>query len=417
MAVIRDRHLRPAIEVALGDTRVVVIGGARQAGKSTLVKLAVGDRAGTDVRRLDRPNDLAAAKQDPETFVRSSALMVIDEIQRAPELVLSIKARVDDDNRPGQFLLTGSARLLGLRNLPDSLIGRSETVELWPFSQGELEGYVEHFVDEMFSEGALAPRESSATKATYIERALAGGYPEATKRLAARRYKFFDAYVNDLIDRDITQLSEIQRRPDLVRLLALLADRMATTVSVQNVAEALAVPKSTIDRYVTLLEEVFIVKRLRGWATSATSRAVQKEKLFFVDSGLAANLAGHTSESLRRNEVAGGQLLENFVIGEVCRQLGWSDTAARPYHYRDRDGREVDLLLEGRDGRVVAIEVKAGATVRAEDTRHLRFLRDALGDRFHRGIVLTSGDRTMRISDRIDITPIDSLWTPPRSVR
>ncbi len=417
VAAFLDRHLRASLEAALEDTRVVVVSGARQAGKSTLVKLAVSDRAGTTVRRLDRPIDLAAARQDPETFVRSHGLLVIDEIQRVPELVLPIKARVDDDNRPGQFLLTGSARLLGLRNLPDSLIGRSETIELWPFSQGELEGQVEGFVDDLFAEDSLPSRESGATKWDYLDRALAGGYPEATKRSAARREKFFDAYLNDLIDRDITQLSEIQRRPDLIRLLALLADRMATTVSVQNIAEALAVPKSTVDRYLTLLEEVFLVKRLNGWATSATSRATQKPKLSFVDSGLAAHLAGLTAASLRRNEAAGGQLLENFVIGELCRQLGWSDVSARPYHYRDRDGREIDMILESRDGRVVAIEVKAGATVRAEDTRHLRHLRDAIGSRFHRGIVLTTGDRTMSVSDRIDVAPIDALWSRSQSGR
>ena len=171
------------------------------------------------------------------------------------------------------------------------------------------------------------------------------------------------------------------------------------------------VPKSTVDRYVTLLEEVFVIKRLSGWATSATSRATQREKCFFVDSGLGAFLAGRTAASLRRNEAAGGQLLENFVIGETCRQLGWSHTAARPYHYRDRDGREIDLVLEARDGRVVAIEVKAGATVRAEDSRHLRYLRDSIGERFHRGIILSTGDRTMRVSDRIDVTPIEALWT------
>jgi uncharacterized protein len=410
MSEIRDRHLRSAVLEALRDTRVVVVSGARQAGKSTLVKLAVGDRPDTEFRRLDRPNDLAAAKFDPETFVQSQSLLVIDEVQRAPELVLPIKARVDDEHRPGQFLLTGSARLLGLRSLPDSLIGRSETIELWPFSQGELAGHVEQFVDRAFDDGDLRSFESELTKPEYLDLALAGGYPEAVRRAPNRRDKFFDSYINDLIDRDITQLSEIQRRPDLIRLLALLADRMATTISVQNIAETLASSKSTIDRYITLLEEVFVIKRLRGWATSATSRAVQKEKCFFVDCGLGAHLAGWTSSSLRRNEAASGQLLEGFVMSEVCKQLGWSQTNARPYHYRDRDGREADLVLEARDGRIVAIEVKAGATVRAEDTRHLRYLRDSIGERFHRGIVLSTSDRSMRVSDRIDIAPIAALW-------
>ena len=208
MAEIRDRHLRSAILDALEDTRVVVVSGARQAGKSTLVKLAVGDRANTEFRRLDRPNDLAAAKFDPETFVRSQSLLVIDEVQRAPELVLPIKARVDDDRRPGQFLLTGSARLLGLRSLPDSLIGRSETIELWPFSQGELEGHVEQFVDRVFDDGDMRPFESDVTKPEYLDLALSGGYPEAVRRVPSRRDKFFGSYINDLIDRDITAFGD-----------------------------------------------------------------------------------------------------------------------------------------------------------------------------------------------------------------
>jgi uncharacterized protein len=175
--------------------------------------------------------------------------MVIDEIQREPELILPIKARVDASARPGQFLLTGSARLMGLRSLPDSLIGRSETIELWPFSQGELEATVETFVDVMFAPDAVPPVRLNLTKADYLARAIQGGYPEATKRSGGRRTKFFDGYVNDLIDRDITQLSEIQRRPDLHRLFALLAARMATPLSMQNVSEDLVLPKSTVDRF------------------------------------------------------------------------------------------------------------------------------------------------------------------------
>ena len=410
MARVLRRNVERALSDALADTRVVVVTGARQVGKSTLVKVALADRDDVDMRRLDRPVELAAARRDPESFVRHDGLLVVDEIQRAPELILPIKARVDDDPRPGQYVLTGSARLLGLRALPDSLIGRSETIELWPFSQGELVGVVDRFVDALFAEGPLVRIQSTLLRNDYLGRALVGGYPEATKRTDPRRRRYFDSYVDDLIDRDITQLSDIQRRPDLLRLLLVLAQRMATPISVQNVAADLAVPKSTVDRYIALLEEVFVVKRLRGWATSATKRATQREKLVFVDSGLGAHLGGLTLANISRNESVAGQLLENFVIGEICRQLTWSDMGARPYHYRDRDGREVDLLLEGRDGSIVALEVKAGATVRAEDFRHLAFLRDALGDRFHRGAVLYTGDKTLDFGDRLVVTPIAALW-------
>jgi uncharacterized protein len=404
------RNVEKAVELALGDTRVVVIVGARQVGKSTLAKLSTAAFANVLTRRLDRPSDLSAARQDPESFVIHDGLMVIDEIQREPELILPIKARVDDADRPGQFLLTGSARLMGLRSLPDSLIGRSETIELWPFSQGELEATVEPFVDVMFGADVVSPVRSNLTKTDYLSRAIQGGYPEATKRSGGRRTKFFDGYVNDLIDRDITQLSEIQRRPDLHRLLALLAGRMATPLSVQNVSEDLILPKSTVDRYVTLLEEVFVVKRIPGWATSATKRATQRPKLVFVDSGLGAHLIGFSRPGQINTETFVGPLLENFVIGEIMRQATWSETIVRAYHYRDRDAREIDLVLESGGGSLVGFEVKAGATVRAEDFRHLNFLRDQLGDRFHRGVVFHSGTDTLHFGDRMIAMPISALW-------
>lgn len=405
------RNIRCALSDALADTRAVILSGARQVGKSTIAKAETRDFPNVEVRRLDRPTELEAARRDPESFVRHDGLLVVDEIQRAPGLLVSIKAAVDADDRPGQFLLTGSARLLGLRHLPDSLIGRSETLELWPFSQGELTATVEQFIDHAFAERPFPRFSSELTRSEYVEKALVGGYPEAVKRTPERRAKFFAAYLDDLIDRDITQLSEIQRRPDLVRMLALLAGRMATPISIQNVAEALVVPAKTVERYVALLEEVYLVKRLNGWATTSTKRATQRDKLIFVDSGIAAHLAGFSRASLERSEAAVGLLLENFVIGEVWRQLGWAKVAARPYHFRDREGREIDILLEGRDGRVVAIEVKSGATVRGEDVRHLAYLRDALGARFHRGILLHTGTDTREFGDRIVVAPLSTLWS------
>ncbi len=415
MATTFRRNVEKALELALQDTRVVVIVGARQVGKSTLVRLATGGLPNVVVRRLDRPSDLSAARSDPESFVAHDGLMVIDEIQREPALVLPIKARVDESDAPGQFLLTGSARLMGLRALPDSLIGRSETIELWPFSQGELQGIIEGFIDAAFSPEPLPRFQSDLTRADYVARAIAGGYPEAVKREGGRRGKFFDGYINDLIDRDITQLSEIQRRPDLIRLLNLLAARMASPISIQNMSEDLLIPKSTVDRYVALLEEVFVLKRVPGWATSATKRATQRAKLVVVDSGLGAHLLGFSQRLQRNAESVVGPLLENFVIGELLRQRAWAETSVRAYHYRDRDSREVDLLLEARDGSLVGCEVKAGATVRTEDFRHLKFLRDGVGDRFIRGIVFHTGSDTFHFGDRMSAVPISALWGKPTS--
>lgn len=406
----RPRRLESLIETALIDTRVVIVNGARQVGKSTAVHRLVRDRPGALERRLDRPNDLSAARLDPTDFVDHAGLLVIDEVQRAPELLLPIKARVDVDNRPGQFLLTGSARILGLRALPDALVGRAETIEMWPFSQGEIDGAPDGFVDTVFGDRRALATSGGVTRAEYIERVVRGGFPEAVARADSRRAKFFDAYVRDLIDRDVTQLGEIQRRDHLAKLVSLLAARAATTLSVDGVASGLALSKNTVERYISLFEEVFLVKRIPAWTNSATSRATRGRKLLFVDSGMCAHLAGLSADRLRREPARSGQLLENFVLSEVARQLAWSSVYARLYHYRTRDGEEVDGVLEHHDGRIVGIEVKASSSVAEGDLRHLRHLASKAGDAFHLGVLLYTGSEVLSLGDRLVAAPIDTLW-------
>ena len=414
MADYVQRRAAKTIELALADTRIVVVNGARQVGKSTLVRVVTAGRADVAERRLDRPTDLQGARSDPESFVDHPGLLVVDEIQRAPELVLPIKAKVDADDRPGQFLLTGSARLLGLRSLPDALIGRTETVELWPFSQGEIDRSDDHFVDAIFEEhDRFSTGTGECDRDEYLARAVRGGFPEAVRRDDGRRSRWFASYINDLIDRDVTQLSEIQRRPDLDRLLRMLAGRMATPIQVQNVANALNLPKSTIERYVALFEEVFLIKRLPAWSSSQTGRAVGLRKLLFVDTGLAAHASGGSLARLRRDRALAGPVLENFVLAELARQLTWAETFARLYHYRDRDGREVDAVIEHDDGRIVGIEVKAASSVAADDFMHLTYLRRRIGDRLHRGLVLYTGDRVVPFGPGLWAVPIDALWRTP----
>ncbi len=408
--IYRSRQVEGVIAEALADTRVVIVNGARQAGKSTAVHRLVRELPGVIERKLDRPNDLAAARLDPTDFVAHDGLLVIDEVQRAPELVLPIKARVDADNRPGQFLLTGSARLLGLRSLPDALVGRSETIELWPFSQGEIDGKPDRFIDAVFEPEGTLVTSATLDRSDYIERTVRGGFPEAVGRSGVRRSRFFESYARDLIDRDITQLGEIQRRDDLTRLLSVLADRAASPLSVDGIASGLAISKNTVERYIALFEEVFLVKRIPTWTNSATTRATRARKLVFVDSGMCAHLAGLTSEGLQRDPARGGSLLENFVIGEIMRQLAWSDAFARVYHYRTRDGEEVDAVVEHHDGRLVGIEVKASSSVSSDDLRHLRHLRSKADENFHRGVLLYTGTQILPMGDRLIAAPIDALW-------
>jgi uncharacterized protein len=399
-----------AVADALADTRVVLITGARQCGKSTLVRVVAKNRP-AEWRDLDRATTRQAAISDPTGFVAYPELMVIDEIQRVPELLLAIKAEVDDDPRAGRFLLTGSARVLGLKALPDTLPGRTETVELWPFSQGEIDGTADQFVDAVFRDGAALSYQSSLSRRDYAERLVRGGFPEAVRRLDSRRREhFFDSYVSDLIARDVSQLSEIERPAQMRVLLRLIAARSGQLLVGNALSHAAGISTATTHRYISLLEEVFLIKRIPAWSRNLSSRATGTPKVAFVDSGIAANVLGADARNLIRPGGQLGPLLEGFVLMELARQLTWSRARAELFHYRTKDGVEVDAVLENRQGQVVAIEIKAGSTVRADDFRGLRHLSDRLGEEFLAGIVLYTGSQALPFGPRMRAVPVSALW-------
>jgi predicted AAA+ superfamily ATPase len=352
---------------ALADTRVVLVVGARQCGKSTLVRVVAHHR-GAEWRNLDGAVTRQAAAADSSGFVAFPGLMVIDEIQRVPELLLAIKEEVDNDPWPGRYLLTGSARVLGLRALPDVLPGRTETIELWPFSQGEIDGGEDGFVDAVFADGCTPTFASSVSRREYAERIVRGGFPEAVARTNPnRRERFFDSYVGDLVARDVSQLSEIERPAQLRALLRLLAARSGQLLVGNALSNDLNLAARSVHRYLGLLEEVFLIKRVPAWSRKLSTRAIGTPKIAFVDSGVAANLLDVDARSLLRPGAAFGHLMEGFVLMELARQLTWSRQRVELSHYRTKDKTEVDAVLEDRQGRVVGIEVKAASTVRAED--------------------------------------------------
>jgi uncharacterized protein len=398
---------------ALADTRVVVVNGARQVGKSTLAELIAAPSPGARELYLDDQAVRAAGESDPSAFVRHDGLLMIDEIQRVPELLLAIKREVDRDKSPGRFLLTGSAQLLGLRDLPDALPGRAETIELWPLSQGEIDSAPDGFVDAIFRlDGPIAMPPSTLTKRDYVARALRGGYPEAVRRDPGRRRgRFFDSYVTDLITRDVQQISDIQRPAEMRRLLSVVAARMATLAVTESIASDVAMPRQTLSRYLDLLELVFVIKRIPAWSSNLTTRAIATPKLILTDSGLGGRLIGMTEERAKDPTAPVGPLLENFAIGEVARQLTWAEEPVQLFHYRDRDKVEVDMVLEHASGAVIGLEVKATETVRAEDFRGLRHLASRLGDRFRAGIVLYAGEQQLPFGNRLAAIPISALWT------
>jgi uncharacterized protein len=403
------RRIFDSVEDALADTRVVLINGARQAGKSTLVRLVAKDR-GAEWRNLDNPGTLAAAKADPSGFVDQPNLVVIDEIQRAPDLLLAIKEQVDEGFQPGRFLLTGSAQVLGLRALPDALPGRMETIELWPFSQGEIDDQPDGFITRLFSDPDHARHTSTVDRREYAERIVRGGFPEAVARTASRRERFFDSYVGDLITRDIRQLADIERPAQMRALLRLVAARSGQLLVGNALSNDLQLAGRSVYRYLGLLEEVFLIKRIPAWSRNVSARAIGTPKVAFVDSGVAANLLDADAHAMLRPASVFGPLLEGFVLMELARQISWSRPRVELSHYRTKDGVEVDAVLEDRHGRVVAIEVKAASTVRAADFRGLRHLADRIGPDLLAGIVLHTGKQSFSFGPRMRTMPVSSLW-------
>ncbi|HST86386.1 MAG TPA: ATP-binding protein [Kineosporiaceae bacterium] len=405
-----DRRATELVKEALSDTRVVTLNGARQAGKSTLARLVADKSLNPVVRLLDDAATLRSALDDPTGFVDHEGLMLIDEIQLAPALFRAIKLAVDLDPRPGRFLLTGSAHILALRDLPDALPGRMEIIELYPFSQGEIDGTPDGFIDAAFTLGPRLQHSSALRKRDYLERAVRGGYPEAVRRTARRRAAFFDSYLTNLIERDVRELAVIERRGELRQLLALLAGRAGGLLVPSTLSTASGIPRTTLTRYLELLSSVFLIKQIPAWSSGSTQRAVGTPKLAYVDSGMACHLIGQDATRLAEPDGAAGPMLENFVLMELSRQLSWSSQGIRLHHFRTRDQVEVDAVLESPDGRIIGIEVKAGATLRSEDLSGLRYLADRAGSRFVAGYVLYTGQQTLPFGDRIRALPMDALW-------
>ena len=386
--------------------------GPRQAGKSTLARAWVDAQPGGRYLTLDDPAVLAAAAADPAAFIEALAgPTVIDEIQRAPGLFLAIKAAVDRDRRPGRFLLTGSADVLLLPGLADSLAGRMEVQVLWPLSQGELLGQREGFIDALFADASPVLAPSELDRDALLARMLAGGFPDAVAREApARRAAWFDAYLTTLLQRDVRDLANVDRLRDMPRLFQLTAARMASLANHAELARAIDLPQTTLKRYLALLELVFLVRALPAWSGNLSKRLVKAPKLLVCDGGLAAHAIGATPERLAREPDLVGPLLENFVATELLKQLPQAAVRARPYHYRSQTGIEVDLVLEAADGRLVGIEVKARRSVEARDFRGLRDLQAGVPDRFRRGVVLYTGPEPVAFGDQLLALPVDALW-------
>ena len=394
--------------------RIIVLNGPRQSGKSTLMK-ALADQAAALVT-LDDRIALRAARTDPAGFVGGYGYpLLIDEVQRGGDpLVLAIKAVVDRDDRPGQFVLAGSSRFLTVPTLSESLAGRARIIDLWPLSQGELGGGRDGLIDRLFDPPAdlRALDVAAMNRRAMMERVVLGGFPAVHRMPASLRRDWFEDYRRTLVQRDLAELRQLRRLNEVPRLLRLAAERTAQEVNLTSYAGALGLTVDTTRDYLALLEVIYVHQLLPGWTSGLTSRASRRPKLHIVDSGLAADTLGASVDTLAApTSTLAGPLLETFVVGELTRQRTWSSVRPDLYHFRDRDRREVDVVVEARDGRVAAVEVKAAVDVDESDTRWLVYLRDRLGDRFVNGVVLHLGDRPRPLGDRLTALPIAALWS------
>lgn len=403
------RNVQPAVEEALADTPAVMIVGARQTGKSTLARLVMEGRRGAEYVTFDDGGMLDVAQSDPAGFIaaRSSAV-VLDEIQKVPALLPAIKAAIDRDRRPGRFLLTGSADVLALPRVSESLAGRMELVTLWPLSQGELLGRREGFVDSVLRGERPAARGDGEG---VVDRLLRGGFPEVVARpRPERRRAFFDAYVTTMLRRDVRDLADLAQPEALRRLLHLLAVRTGSLANHAELGRTLGLPASTLKRYLALLETLFLVHEVPAWASNRGKRLARAPKLHVVDTGLAASVAGLDAGSLARDRPLLGPLLESFVAAELRKQCGWSEAGASLFHFRTHGGQEVDLVVEDARGRIVGIEVKASSTVTSADLAGLRALAEAAGKSFVQGIVLHLGKESVQLGPHLSAAPVDALW-------
>jgi len=404
------RYLAARLREALADTPAVLIHGPRQCGKTTLAR-AVGERRGYRYFSFDDEALRRAAGQDPVGFVTElPERAILDEVQRVPELFTTLKDAIDRRRAPGRFILTGSANVLLVPKLADSLAGRMGILRLHPLAQCEQAGRSPRFLDDVFG-GGFRTRTAERLGPALAARIVDGGYPAALAlRSASRRAAWYRDYVETQVQRDVRDLSRIRSLDALPRLLALAASHTARLINVTDLAGPFQLTRQTIHDYVTVLERVFLLERLPPWHSNRLSRLVKTPKLHVGDTGVACALLGLDAKALQADREALGPLLETFVLQELKRQASWRPLPIAFYHFRDRDGLEVDIVMEQGAGTVAGVEVKAAATVSAADFRGLRKLKEAAGKRFAGGVVLYDGEASASFGDAMHAVPIRALW-------
>lgn len=414
---IAERRVVQTVDRRLTAFPVVVLAGARAVGKSMLLR-DVANRRGVPIIDIDDLDTRALAAADPAGFVTGPAPVCIDEFQHVPPLLDAIKAELNQRSEPGRFIITGSTRYEALPRAAQSLTGRVTVVPVWPLSQGEIDGRPETLVERLVAGDVDAPGFSGGVtdRSEYIDRVLAGGFPQPLVLLPQMRDQWFADYVALVCDRDVLALSKIRQREELPRLLTQLSHQTAQLLNVSEAAKRVGLDKSTAENYTRLLEAVFLLHRLPAWGTGLGSKAGASPKLHLVDTGIAGVLTNVTAENLANRRTAAlttyGHVFETFVVNEILKQVSWLSTRVATGHWRDRSGAEVDLVLERSDAGVIGIEIKSGSQVQSGDAKGLRALADRLDDRWIGGVVFYTGRHaaTLDADRKVIALPTDALW-------
>jgi predicted AAA+ superfamily ATPase len=403
------RFAESQARTALRDTRVVAISGPRQSGKTTLARRFA--KQGRVYLTLDHQPTLAAAKSDPVAFVGGLDRAIIDEVQRAPDLLLAIKQSVDEDPRPGRFLLTGSANLLTIKTINDSLAGRMEVVPLYPLSHSERSrAKPPQFISKAFRNQLPQPTQPVVGE-KLLQLIATGGYPDAVKRRSERRRDdWYRAYIKSIVDRDIPEIANIAAPSQIPRLLEISARFASQLTNLSEIGKTVGLDHKTVDHYLRVLEQLYLVYRIQPWSRNELSRLIKTPKLHFVDSGLLTAMRGYSIARMRSERDLLGPLLECFVFSELTKMTAWANERVSIFHYRDKDKLEVDFVLENAAGQIVGIEAKSAASVTRRDFSGLERLASVSGASFIQGILLYDGTQTLSFGKNLRAVPLSALW-------
>jgi hypothetical protein len=406
--ILYSRLIKARIVEALADTPVVLVAGPRQAGKTTLVRQMATQ--GMRYLTLDDELTLLSARADPVGMVRSLDRAIIDEIQRAPQLLLAIKKSIDEDRRPGRFLLTGSANLMALPTAADSLAGRMETITLLPLSQSELFGNTANWIDAAFA-GRLLNVAMPVVGAALVEAVLRGGYPEAiSRRDSRRRVVWIRQYIDAIIQRDVRDVASIDKIDQLPRFLRSLAQVSGQMCNYTQLGGQVGMDSKTAARYIGVFEQMYLLRRVEVWARNRLKRVVKTPKLQFIDAGLLATLLDLGSAEVQQDRSRFGNVLETFAYSELLKHITTAADDYRVLYYRDVDLFEVDVVIENAAGQLIGVEIKASATVKAGDLHGLKKLASVAGGQFKMGVLLYDGAETLPLGDHLWAVPLSTLW-------